>query len=165
VDEYVPLLRRVLVVGLALGVPGAIFWATFRVINGFTFDANFLWAAAVDFATAPFLSAVYAATLILVYRTAAWQRRLAPLAVVGRMSLSNYLFQSLVGALVFTGYGLSWYGQVGPALGLVLSVVIFAMQIPLSAWWLRHFQFGPAEWLLRSFTYGRLQPMQRGMQG
>lgn len=70
----------------------------------------------MDFATAPFLSAAYAAVLILVYRMAAWQRRLAPLVVVGRMSLNNYLFQSIIAAFVFTGYGLGWYGQVGAAL-------------------------------------------------
>lgn len=143
VDAAVSLLRRVLAVGLALGVPGAIVWATFRVVNGFSFDARFLWAVAVDFATAPFLSAVYAATLILVYRRADWQRWLAALAPVGRMSLSNYLLQSLVAAFVFTGYGLRWYGQTGAAQGLALSVLIFAVQLPLSAWWLRHFQFGP----------------------
>jgi uncharacterized protein len=160
VDTYVPLLRRVLAVGLLVGVPGALLWGTFRVVNGFTFDARFLWAAAVDFATAPFLSAAYAATLILVYRTATWQRCLAPFAIVGRMSLSNYLFQSLVAAFVFTGYGLAWYGQIGAAQGLLLSVLIFAVQLPLSAWWLQHFQFGPVEWLLRSWTYGYLQPLR-----
>ncbi len=161
VDDHLPLLRRVLSVGLAVGVPGALIWATFRVINGFTFDANFLWAAAFDFATAPFLSAVYATTIMLLYRNATWRRRLAPLAAVGRLSLSNYLLQSLVAALVFTGYGLRLYGQVGAAWGLALSLIIFAVQIPLSVWWLGRFQFGPAEWLLRSFTYGALQPLRR----
>lgn len=160
VDDVIPLLRRVLAVGLAVGVPGAIVWATFRVVNGFSFDARFLWAAAVDFATAPFLSAVYGSALILLYHSPEWQRWLAPLALVGRMSLSNYLFQSLVAAFVFTGYGLRWYGQIGSAQGLLLSVLLFALQLPLSAWWLRRFQFGPAEWLLRSFTYGRRQPLR-----
>ncbi len=164
VDDYLPLLRRVLSVGLAVGVPGALIWATFRVINGFTFDANFLWAAAFDFATAPFLSAVYATTIMLLYRNATWRRRLAPLAAVGRLSLSNYLLQSLVAALVFTGYGLGLYGQVGAAWGLALSITIFAVQVPLSAWWLGRFQFGPAEWLLRSFTYGKVQPLRRAAQ-
>jgi uncharacterized protein len=161
VDDHLPLLRRVLSVGLAVGVPGALIWATFRVINGFTFDANFLWAAAFDFATAPFLSAVYATTIMLLYRNATWRRRLAPLAAVGRLSLSNYLLQSLVAALVFTGYGLRLYGQVGAAWGLALSLIIFAVQIPLSVWWLGRFQFGLAEWLLRSFTYGALQRLRR----
>ncbi len=164
VDEFLPLLRRVLIVGLVVGVLGALIWATFRVVNGFTFDANFLWAAAVDFATAPFLSAAYVTSILLLYRSASWRRRFAPLVAVGRLSLSNYLLQSLVAALIFTGYGLRLYGQVGAAWGIALSIVIFAMQIPINAWWLRRFQFGPAEWLLRSFIYGRWQPLRRTAQ-
>lgn len=160
VDDFVPPLRRIFAVGLVVGVPGALFWATFRTVNGFNFNAGFFWASAVDFATAPFLSAVYVSMIVLLYRTPAWQRRLAPLAPVGRMALSNYLFQSLVGALLFTGYGLGLYGRVGAALGVLLSLAIFAVQIPLSTWWLRRFRFGPAEWLLRSFTYARLQPLR-----
>lgn len=160
VDDNQPLLRQVLATGLAVGVPGALVWATFQAVNGFIFNAAFFFASAVDFATAPFLSAVYVTTIMLLYRTPVWRRRLAPLAPLGRMALSNYLFQSLVGALLFTGYGLGLYGRVGAALGVGLSLGIFALQLPLSDWWLRWFQFGPAEWLLRSFTYARLQPLR-----
>jgi uncharacterized protein len=59
---------------------------------------------------------------------------------------------------------LGLYGQVGAAWGLALSITIFAVQVPLSAWWLGRFQFGPAEWLLRSFTYGKVQPLRRAAQ-
>jgi uncharacterized protein len=90
-------------------------------VNGFDFNAGFFFASAVDFATAPFLSAVYVTTIMLLYRRPEWRQRLAPLASPGRMALSNYLFQSLVGALLFTGYGLGLYGQVGAALGVLLS--------------------------------------------
>jgi uncharacterized protein len=160
VEDSLSLLRRVLAIGLIVGVPGALIWATFGGLDGFAFGPSFLLAGATDFATAPFLSAAYVATITLLYRTPAWERRLGFLAPVGRMALSNYLLQSLVGALIFTGYGLGLYGRVGAAGGLVLSVAIFAAQIPLSAWWLRRFDFGPAEWLLRSFTYARLQPIR-----
>lgn len=89
------------------------------------------------------------------------RRRLGFLVGVGRLALTNYLLQSLAGALIFTGYGLRLYGRVGPAAALLLSVAIFAAQIPASSWWLRHFRFGPAEWLLRSLTYARAQPLRR----
>lgn len=58
------------------------------------------------------------------------------------------------------GYGLGLYGEVGAAAGFAISLAIFASQIPLSAWWLARFRFGPAEWLLRSFTYLRVQPLR-----
>jgi uncharacterized protein len=77
------------------------------------------------------------------------------------MALSNYLLQSLVCTFIFYGYGLGLFGRVGAAVGLALTIVIYACQLPLSVWWLRRFQYGPAEWLWRSLTYGQAQPMRR----
>ena len=61
---------------------------------------------------------------------------------------------------IFYGVGLGLYGKVGPALLVVLSVSIIAGQAVASRWWLRRFRFGPAEWVWRSLTYGRPQPMR-----
>jgi len=91
---------------------------------------------------------------------AAWKKWLAPLAPVGRMALSNYLFQSLVYVTLFYRYGLGLEGTVGPALLTVLSIFIFVLQILLSRWWLTRFRFGPMEWLWRTLTYGKLQPLR-----
>jgi uncharacterized protein len=106
------------------------------------------------------LSASYAAAIMLMYARATWRRRLVPLALLGRMALSNYLLQSAVCTTLFYSYGFGLYGQVGPALGLLPTFLIFLAQIPLSAWWLRRYRLGPVEWLLRSFTYGKAQPMR-----
>jgi uncharacterized protein len=84
---------------------------------------------------------------------------LTPLAAVGRTALSNYLLQSLICTTIFYSYGLGLFGRVGPAAGTALAVVIYAVQVPLSRWWLRRFQFGPMEWLWRSLTYMKRQPM------
>ncbi len=86
--------------------------------------------------------------------------RLALLAAVGRMALSYYLFQSLVFVVIFYSYGLGLYGKVEPMGGVVLAVFIFPFQVILSVWWIKRFQFGPAEWLWRTLTYGKLQPMR-----
>jgi Protein of unknown function (DUF418) len=94
------------------------------------------------------LSLFYASVIILLVQRQAWKTRLAPLAAVGRMALSNYLFQSLICTTIFYGYGLGLFGKVGPAAGLGLTFAIYAMQIPLSLWWLRRFRFGPMEWVL-----------------
>ena len=63
--------------------------------------------------------------------------------------------------ILFTYYGLALFGQVGAAWGIVLTVVIYLLLIPLSHWWMRRFLYGPAEWLWRSMTYLKLQPMRR----
>jgi uncharacterized protein len=106
------------------------------------------------------LSFFYASALILLAQGHAWKSRLAPLAAVGRMALSNYLFQSLVCTTLFYSYGFGLYGRVRPAAGLALSFAIYSVQVPLSLWWLRRFRIGPMEWVWRSLTYGKPQPMR-----
>jgi uncharacterized protein len=75
------------------------------------------------------------------------------------MALTNYLTHSIVLANFFWLTGL--YGGVGPALGLIPTFLVYAAQVKLSVWWLERYRFGPAEWLWRSLTYGRKQPMRR----
>ena len=108
---------------------------------------------------APALGLAYAAGLLLLLRDAAWRRRLAPLAPVGRMALTNYLIHSVVFTTLAYGYGGGLYGKVSPLASIPLTLAMFAVQLPLSAWWLARYRFGPVEWLWRSLTYGALQPM------
>ncbi|ATQ41518.1 DUF418 domain-containing protein [Caulobacter mirabilis] len=88
-------------------------------------------------------------------------RLFAPLAAHGRMALTGYLGQSLVCALLFGGFGLGLWGKLNwPQLWL-LVLAIAAAQAAFAMLWLRVFRFGPVEWLWRSLTYGRRQPMLR----
>ncbi len=89
-----------------------------------------------------------------------WVLKLVPLGSVGRMALTNYLFQSIIGTLLYYGYGLGLQMRLGMLSGFLLAAAVFALQIAFSGWWLRHFQFGPFEWIWRSLTYGRFQPMR-----
>jgi len=102
----------------------------------------------------------YAAAIVVLFQREGWKKWLTPFAAVGRLALSNYLSQTAVAVLIFYGFGLGWYGQVGPLGGAALAFLIFPFQVVLSAWWIRHFRFGPAEWLWRTLTYGKLQPMR-----
>lgn len=109
---------------------------------------------------APALSLFYISSLILLAQQATWRQRLAPLAAVGRMALTNYLMHTVICTTLFYGYGLGLYGQVGLALGVLLTLVIYTAQIPLSNWWLARFRYGPMEWLWRTLTYGRWQSLR-----
>jgi uncharacterized protein len=108
----------------------------------------------------PAMACAYAVGVVLLFQRSRVSRLVAPLAAVGRAALSNYLLQSLICTAIFYRHGFGLHGQVGPAAGMALSVVIFSLQAPASAWWLRRFRFGPVEWVWRSLTYGRLQPMR-----
>ncbi|TQJ02442.1 DUF418 domain-containing protein [Amycolatopsis cihanbeyliensis] len=147
-------LIRACALGFAVGVPPAALFA-------FAPDGSESWEQAklgLGYFTAPALSIAYAAALILFGRTRTGNRVHALLAGVGRTALSNYLLQSLICAFLFTGYGAALAGQVGNTTALGIVLVIYLVQVMLSTWWLRRHAFGPAEWLLRSFTYLRRQP-------
>jgi uncharacterized protein len=85
-------------------------------------------------------------------------------AAVGRMTLTNYIGQSLVALLLFSGIGLGWYGTLTTLQVLVVALGIFLCQVLLSTWWLQRYAQGPLEWLWRVGSYRRWQPLQRANQ-
>ena len=107
------------------------------------------------------LAAFYAATLALLFQRPLAKRALGLLAPAGRMALTNYLTQTVVGIVTFYGIGLGFVGQWGPARSITVAAGLFVVQIALSHAWLARFRFGPAEWAWRSLTYGKAQPMRR----
>lgn len=83
------------------------------------------------------------------------------LAPVGRMALTNYISHSLITAILFMPWGFGLFGKVAIWQGVLLTLAIYAVQIPFSRWWLAKYQFGPLEWLWRSLTYLKLQPFRK----
>jgi uncharacterized protein len=82
-------------------------------------------------------------------------------AAVGRMALTNYFLQTLIATTLFYGHGLGWFGQVERTGQLLIVLAVWAVQLIVSPIWLTHFRFGPFEWLWRSLTYRRWQPLRR----
>ncbi|WP_237562807.1 DUF418 domain-containing protein [Bacillus dakarensis] len=85
-------------------------------------------------------------------------KRLAIFAPVGRMSISNYLIQSLLSTFLFYSYGAGLYDKISVIIGTILVILIYAGQILMSRYWLKGHRYGPVEWLWRSLTYKKLQP-------
>ncbi len=82
------------------------------------------------------------------------------LAAVGRMALTNYLTHSIVCTTLFYGYGFGLFASINRTGMACIVLIIWVTQLLISPIWLRHFRFGPAEWLWRSLTYWKLQPMR-----
>jgi uncharacterized protein len=104
----------------------------------------------------PALCFFYTASVLIVSQRPGWKQRLKPIAAVGRLGITNYLLQSLICTTLFYGYGFGFYGKVGPAGGLLLTIAIYLLQLLFSLYWLRRFRYGPVEWLWRKLTYGTL---------
>lgn len=102
----------------------------------------------------------YAAMVILAAQTQKGRAVLSPLGGVGRMALTVYLTQTLIFTTLFYGYGFGAAFRMGPAAVTTFAVVIFTLQVVACQWWLRRFRFGPVEWLWRSFTYLKWQPLR-----
>ena len=99
--------------------------------------------------------------VMLVCKRGKTQERTCPLAAVGQMALTNYLLQTIICTTIFYGHGLGLFGKMERLgqIGVVLTVWVFLLVI--SPLWLRYFRFGPCEWLWRSLTYMKAQPMYR----
>ena len=111
------------------------------------------------------LRATFNAALASASRVAAAEpflcSRALGLASVGRMALSNYLLQSILCTLIFYGHGLGQFGTWDRTEQMLLVGGLTVCQLIWSPMWLSTFRFGPAEWLWRTLTYWRLQPMRR----
>lgn len=161
VPAHAAALRRVAAWGIGVGMTAGLAFLAFRV-GLLKINPAHPWFRPVFtvfrvLATEPLAAGYVAATVLLLERPV-WRARLAAFAPVGRMALTNYLAQSVVCIAVFYGGGL--IGRVGLAPAVGIAVAIFIPQMAWSAWWLARFHFGPAEWVWRSLTYGRLQPMR-----
>jgi uncharacterized protein len=111
----------------------AVYWGSFLVTFGWLGLAIFLAKAAPTF-TAPF-------------------------SAVGRLALTNYLMHSLICTYIFYGWGLGLFHQLDRTDQWKIVLSIYAFQLLFSPLWLRYFRFGPIEWLWRSATYARWQPL------
>jgi uncharacterized protein len=154
---YFPLIRRIQWWALAIGiVTGAVFgtWQA-TVVNPFVPSPARVLSNVCYYLCRVAITAFYVATIIRGVHSSVWRQRLAPMATAGRMPLTNYLMQTLISTFIFYGWGLGFWGTVGPALDLVVAIgIFFVIQVPLSYLWLRHFEMGPMEYVWRLLTYG-----------
>jgi uncharacterized protein len=146
--------------GYGLGLPLVAYSAYDLSSHGFDFVYNLLIGGYWNYIAAILIALGHIGVVMLICRSGALPGIRARLAAVGRMALTNYLSHTLILTTVFYGYGFGLFGRVDrfAQMGFVLAVWIF--QLWVSPVWLRHFRFGPAEWLWRTLTYWRLQPMR-----
>ncbi|MGN6150984.1 MAG: DUF418 domain-containing protein [Lysobacteraceae bacterium] len=103
----------------------------------------------------------YGAGFALLFLQPAWARRLVWLAPMGRMALTLYLMQSLIGVALFYGTGADLGPQGGLPLRFAVWIALFGAQALFSRWWLARFRLGPVEWLWRSLAARHRLPLRR----
>jgi uncharacterized protein len=153
IANHQSLLKKIRLYGFAAGLPLSVLYA-WSAMNG---RPSGLTGHAVIYAVSVVpLCLAYLSAISLWHLRHQESRIVKLFAAPGRMALTNYVMQSVFGAVIFygTGFGL------GATMGLVyvelVAIGIFTVQVIYSCAWLRYLQFGPLEWLWRMFTYGKL---------
>lgn len=108
-----------------------------------------------------FFTIFLAAGFVYLYGRPNTQKLLSWFAPYGRMALTNYVFQSLIGTFLFFNWGLGYIGQLRNIELLLIGLIIISMQMIISYYWLLVFRYGPLEWAWRSLTYMKAQPFMR----
>ena len=101
------------------------------------------------------------AVFMLIIKSGVLRNLMQRFAAMGRMALTNYLLHSVILTTVFYGYGLGLYGTIPRIWQMSFVVAVVGFQLWFSPVWLQKYRFGPLEWLWRSLTYWKRQPMRR----
>lgn len=156
------LLLRIAGIGLLLGLPCNYLLAHYMEIGGYyKMDADGFYQTIVyAFGVAP-MALAYMSLFFLIALTKPGYQLMRLLQPPGKMAFTNYILHSLIGTLFFFGSGLGLMKEVGPVYYTGFAFLVFVGQIWVSTQWLKYFRFGPIEWVWRSATYRKWQPLRK----
>jgi len=144
------------VVGLALASYGI--WRNFAV--GWDVRYSFAFGSQFNYWGAIAADMGWIGLWMLIYLSRGLERVKAALVAVGRTAFSNYILQTIIATTIFYGHGFGHFGSVSRVGQLLICLAIWIVQLVITPIWLRHFDYGPLEWLWRSLTYKRRMPLR-----
>lgn len=104
------------------------------------------------------MTAIIGCLFIIGYQKEKWEKRLSFFAPYGRMALTNYVLQSIIGSFLLFGWGLGLITSLRTLYLFLLAIILIVLQTLFSKYWLANFKYGPLEWLWRCGTYLKWQP-------
>lgn len=146
-----------LVIGLSLIITGVIR----NFSEGWTLKYSMFYGWQFNYWGSLGMAAAYIALIMLVCQSAKFIAIKTRLAAAGRMAFTNYLLQTIICTTIFYGHGLGLFGKVERWGQALIMIGIWILILFISPIWLKHFRFGPVEWLWRTLTYLKAQPMRR----
>jgi uncharacterized protein len=148
-------------VGAVIGVPLIAYGVQRHEAAGWDVMYSFYLGGLFNYWASILVALGWVGAVMLVCKTEPLRALTKPLAAVGQMALTNYLGQTIICTTIFYGHGFGLFGSVSRVQQILIVAGVLAFGLIVSPIWLRFFRFGPFEWLWRSLTYLRLQPMQR----
>lgn len=161
-EENKQLFKKIQRWGFIIGLPLSVGYAYFELAGGnhFAGSAPVFTTILYAFSVVP-LSLAYTTTIALWFMKNRNSKLLNAFAAPGRMALTNYLLQSIIGITIFYGIGLGLGAKTGLAYVLLIATGVYLLQIIYSKLWLKYFNYGPFEWLWRMMTYGRVLKLKK----
>ena len=154
--EHLPLFKKLALFGLPIGLGVSVLASTIITSHapGVSGDGNGLMHSLVSLASLPTCLAYVSIVILMVHSSSVFSN-IKVLAPYGRMALTNYLMQSVIQASFFYGWGFGHFGM-GRASQLAFAIGVICLQVVFSHLWLKHFKYGPMEWIWRGITYWQI---------
>ena len=160
-EAYKKVYRNFLIIGLCAGLTLVSLWWITNDQHDWAFEYAMFRGNHFNYWGSLLLALAYIGGVMLLCQAKGLFAIKRPLAAVGRMAFTNYLMHTVICTIIFYGHGFGLFGKVSRTWQMVIVLFIFAFQLWLCPWWLKHFRFGPVEWLWRSLTYRKIQPMKK----
>jgi len=152
--------KTLALIGLGIGLPIMVYSLIWNQQQQWQLQSFFNGGLVFNDIASPFMVLGYIALIVLWCNSPSLPKLKSRLQKIGQMALTNYLLQSLLATTIFYGYGFGLFGQVSRLELIPIMLAIWAFQLWFSSWWLSRFRQGPVEWLWRSATYFKLQPLK-----
>lgn len=153
-----------LLVGYGIGIPLGIYELNFTLAGNFSPVSVAEAGRTYQFSRLAMVVG-HLGLFLLIIRLGIFKGLQRGLAAAGQMALTNYLMQTIICTFLFYGFGLGLYGQLQRYELYYVVAAICTVELVWSVIWLRYYRFGPFEWLWRSLTYWKPQPMVLGQKG
>lgn len=160
-ENHISLFKKLRFWGLLIGIPASVASFYFEIFQkGIPSPVGLFRTFFYAISVVP-LCLAYTSVICLHWVKKQGNSKLKFLAPVGRMALTNYIMQTVLGILIYYAIGLGLGGNIGPVLFMPIGLVVYALQIIYSNWWFKHFNYGPLEWVWRQLTYGKRLPLKK----
>ena len=148
-----------IVLAVVIGLPIVMYGAYRNFAEAWDLS-RFFFGGIANYWGSLFVGMGWVSVLMLACLSDGLQRTKQALGAVGRMALTNYIMQTIICTTIFYGHGFGYFGEVSRVGQILIVFAVWVFQMPFSVIWLRHFRFGPFEWLWRTLSYMKLQPMR-----